>query len=158
MRFMPFVLMLLGSLATSLSVAAGAVAQGLPAAASPLQSWRHHSQGMSTNAALAFYRVYDPSRPTALQQPPIVRRHPPRATAQSPTTYADSRYYRRAYYSIPLVGYHAPPVVSAPAEPGFQAKPFAHASPPPNAIDRYWPLLMQRRKDPETGLIIWELP
>ena len=37
-------------------------------------------------------------------------------------------------------------------------KPFAGARPASTAVDRYWPLLMEAREDPKTGLIIWRLP
>ncbi len=37
-------------------------------------------------------------------------------------------------------------------------KPFANLERPPTAIERYWPLLLEGRQDPETGLIIWQLP
>ncbi len=37
-------------------------------------------------------------------------------------------------------------------------KPFADVEPQPNALQRYWPLLLEGREDPNTGLIIWSLP
>ena len=37
-------------------------------------------------------------------------------------------------------------------------KPFANIERPQNALERYWPLLLEGRQDPNTGLIIWSLP
>ncbi len=37
-------------------------------------------------------------------------------------------------------------------------KPFANLERPPTALERYWPLLLEGRQDPNTGLIIWSLP
>ena len=37
-------------------------------------------------------------------------------------------------------------------------KPFANVQHPRNAVERYWPLLLEGREDPHTGVIIWSLP
>lgn len=37
-------------------------------------------------------------------------------------------------------------------------KPFANVQPEPSGLQRYWPLLLEGREDPNTGLIIWTLP
>ncbi len=37
-------------------------------------------------------------------------------------------------------------------------KPFVNIKQPATALDRYWPLLLEGRQDPNTGLIIWRLP
>ena len=37
-------------------------------------------------------------------------------------------------------------------------KPFANVRPEPTGLQRYWPLLLEGREDPNTGLIIWTLP
>jgi hypothetical protein len=30
--------------------------------------------------------------------------------------------------------------------------------PAPTAFERYWPLLLEGREDPETGVVIWSIP
>ncbi len=37
-------------------------------------------------------------------------------------------------------------------------KPFADLERPPSGLESYWPLLLEGREDPNTGLIIWTLP
>ena len=37
-------------------------------------------------------------------------------------------------------------------------KPFANVQHPRNAVERYWPLLLEGRENPHTGVIIWSLP
>ena len=37
-------------------------------------------------------------------------------------------------------------------------KPFANIERPAPALERYWPLLLEGREDPHTGVIIWSLP
>ncbi len=37
-------------------------------------------------------------------------------------------------------------------------KPFANIERPAPALERYWPLLLEGREDPHTGIIIWSLP
>jgi hypothetical protein len=103
-----------------------------------MQVWNQTSQGMSTNAALAFYRVQNVGRPT-MQTPgwPRYSQTPAVTSYPMPTTTA------RAYY----------PSTVTPVE-----KPFAYVRPPATAFDRYWPFLMEAREDPDTGLIIWTLP
>ena len=38
------------------------------------------------------------------------------------------------------------------------AKPFAGMRPAPTAFERYWPLMLEGREDPETGVVIWSIP
>jgi len=37
-------------------------------------------------------------------------------------------------------------------------KPFADVQRPPTGLQSYWPLLLEGREDPNTGLILWSLP
>jgi hypothetical protein len=37
-------------------------------------------------------------------------------------------------------------------------KPFENARPAPTAFERYWPLMLEGRQDPNTGVIIWYMP
>ncbi|MEM8944537.1 MAG: hypothetical protein AAGD11_05075 [Planctomycetota bacterium] len=39
-----------------------------------------------------------------------------------------------------------------------QQKPFSDLERPPSGLQSYWPLLLEGREDPNTGLIIWTLP
>jgi hypothetical protein len=37
-------------------------------------------------------------------------------------------------------------------------KPFSNVRPAPTAFERYWPLLLEGREDPKTGVVIWYIP
>jgi hypothetical protein len=37
-------------------------------------------------------------------------------------------------------------------------KPFTDAQREPSGLERYWPLLLEGRQDPNTGWILWRLP
>jgi hypothetical protein len=37
-------------------------------------------------------------------------------------------------------------------------KPFTGYRPAPTAFERYWPLMLEGREDPNTGVIIWSIP
>ena len=150
--------LLVGFLAAGLPATQRAASQGLAAGASPIQIWQQHSQGLSTNAALAFYRVRHANRPYQVMTATRAPRYSTSVPMRTHANYNVTTLYRRPYYAIPAVGYAAPPVVDPPLEPAFSAKPFAQVRHAPNAIDRYWPLLMERREDPNTGLVIWQLP
>ena len=114
-------------------------AQASHSAATPMQVWNQTSQGMSSNAALAFYRVQNVGRPSA--QPTAWPQY-----SRTPTV---------AVYSTNLrvVGNYYP----TPTAAQYQ-KPFASVRPHRTAFDRYWPYLLEGYEDPETGFIVWTLP
>ena len=124
-------------------------AQGVSSAASSMHAWRSTSRGMSTNAALAFYRVQNVGHPRQgnLGSLPAVRA--PGTTIYSAPYYAITTHRR---VTTPTTNYY--PNVS----PRDDAKPFSEIRPAPTAIDRYWPLLLEAREDRNTGLVIWTLP
>jgi hypothetical protein len=118
--------------------------QALPPGSNPVDVWRESSQGMSSNAALAFYRLRNNSTvPTPL--------HP--------------RFQNGAGASLHVNGQSTPAGSLAPFS-GRQTtvyrqptgKPFENVRPAPTAFERYWPLMLEGRQDPKTGLIIWSLP
>lgn len=158
MRCRSLILLMVGLAAAWATVPAAA--QRSQRGGSPLIDWREQSQGMSTNAALAFYRVRNTNRTYPSQSVSAPQGLSPvsQPIATAPPYYRGNTYQPRPYFAIPAVGYAAPPAPGPPAGAGFQTKPFAQVRPTPNAIDRYWPLLMERREDPNTGLIIWQLP
>jgi len=128
--------LVVGSAAT-----ARAQTPGVHSAAAPIQVWNHTSQGMSTNAALAFYRLQNVGRPAS--QPaawPLYSRN--RAVVdRSAGPPAANTYY---------------PAANTAADPS--QKPFASVHPPRTTLERYWPFLFEAYEDPHTGLIIWRLP
>ena len=119
----------------------------------PLAVWRETSPGMSTNAALAFYRLRSSSTaPNAL--------HP---RFQSGTNSQNSSgYYRSAPRGTGQRGIGS----AAAGLPDYglsstryaTSKPFDGIQPAPTAFERYWPFLLEGRQDPHTGVIIWSLP
>jgi hypothetical protein len=118
--------------------ATSVLAQGVHSAAAPMQVWNRTSQGMSTNAALAFYRVQNVGRPAAQVSAWPQYSHNP-ATVNYPAV-------ANAYYP------------TADTTTVLSHKPFASIPPPRTAFDRYWPYLLEGHEDPDTGIIIWRLP
>ncbi len=113
----------------------------------PLAMWRKTSPGMSTNAALAFYRLQNSS-------PSPDKFHPRfQAGARNNISSAYSPLTRRNVNSSGLVGGYYP-LSSRPAN----SKPFENVRPAPTAFERYWRLLLVGQQDPETGIIVWSLP
>lgn len=118
-----------------------AFSQGV-ARSDPLAVWRETSAGMSTNAALAFYRLRNsagtPSSPVRLNGFRASQYEPPTAQRSGAGTGLQSYYQATA----------TPPV----------KKPFSDLEPEPTAFEKYWPLLLVGRQDPKTGIIVWYLP
>jgi hypothetical protein len=119
--------------------AAHAQAPSGHSAAAPMQVWNRTSQGMSTNAALAFYRVQNVGRPA---MPPTA--FPQYSRVPTVVTYPASPYTAHSYY---------PSTASSQMQ-----KPFSYVRPPATAYHRYWPYLMEGYENPETGYIIWTMP
>ena len=136
--------LLVGSMATVVEVHA----QNVSSAATSIQAWRHTSQGLSPNAALAFYRVQNVGSPQ--QQASPWRRQ---QYGSSTTIYSAPYYTITTQRSVPTARSYYPASSTAQTQ-----KPFANLQPAPSAIDRYWPLLLEAREDPATGLVIWTLP
>ena len=119
----------------------------------PLAMWRDTSPGMSTNAALAFYRLRSSSAaPNAIH---------PRLQSGANNRRAGG-YYPSNQYQPNQRGVGA----ASSGLPGYglsssryaTSKPFEEVRPAPTAFERYWPLLLEGRQDPHTGVIIWSLP
>jgi hypothetical protein len=133
-------------------------AQGATSAAASMQKWRLASQGLSPNAALARYRMQSLRHPA---QHSLSPRHPagwPGATLYSTPYYAVTTHRTiptrtTSYYPTMASATNSAGVVT----PGIR-KPFADIRRPPNAVERYWPYMLEAREDPSTGLVIWRLP
>lgn len=122
-------------------------AQGVQSAAAPMQVWNQTSQGMSSNAALAFYRVQNVGRPVGQATAwPQYSRSPAVVNYPVVVNYPTSPYGENSYY---------PAAVSSSTQ---LQKPFAAVRPARTAFDRYWPYLLEGHEDPHTGFIIWTLP
>ena len=122
-------------------------AQGVHSAAAPMQVWNRTSEGMSSNAALAFYRVQNVGRPTMQASAwPQYSRSPAVVNYPVVVNYPASPYAENSYY--PAAGSSSTQL----------QKPFAYVRPAPTAFDRYWPYLLEGYEDPETGFIIWTMP
>ena len=139
-------------------VPADARGQGLStSAATSMRTWRRTSHGVSSNAALARYRIENLN---ARAQQSRARRHPagwPGATLYSTPYYAITT--SRTIPARPAAYRASSNPHYFPAGNGLQTqKPFADIRRPPNAIERYWPYMLEAREDPSTGLIIWRLP
>lgn len=124
-------------------------AQAVGSPANSFRSWRQSSPGMSSNAALAFYRV---------QNAGGVRRT---ASVPAPVMPRGRTLYSAPYYSITnrrtVVDSPTPSATSV-TRTAQASKPFDNLQRPPNAVQRYWPLLLQGQEDQNTGLVIWTLP
>ena len=132
-------------------------AQGAKSTAQSLQAWqRHSSQELSSNAALARYRLDNLNQRVARTR---VRRYP--AGFPGTTIYSAPYYAVTTHRVVPdrlagrntLANPHYFPVDRTQTQ-----KPFADIRYQPNAVQRYWPLLLEAREDPQTGLVIWRLP
>ena len=100
---------------------------GQRSAGSPLPTWRQDSQGLSSNAALAFYRLRQtgPSH-----QRPTPRRFYRDSTATSALRAPSSAgTYRYAPVATPGLGLAGQRSLRAPDERAFGAKPFAAVRP-----------------------------
>lgn len=135
----PLTTLAIGLLAACGATSALAQVQWGHSAAGSMQTWDRTSQGMSTNAALAFYRMQNMGRPatsasgwTQYTRSPVVS-----GASSVPVASAGTDFYRTVSPTV---------------------KPFAYVRPPTTAFDRYWPYMMEGYEDPETGYIIWTLP
>ena len=149
MTFARPILLMTGLLAAPLAAPTGARAQGDSSALTSMRAWRHTSQGLSPNAALAFYRLRNAGLPK--QQTRVRYRRP---DLPNSTIYSAPYYAITTHRAVPVPRSNPYPTGSTPRP----RKPFAGVHPAPTAVDRYWPLLLEAREDPKTGLVIWKLP
>ena len=156
-RIVAHLLILVGCCFVWTAASAQALAQVKGSAASSMQAWRRHSQGLSSNAALARYRIADLDRRA---QQSYVRRHP--AGFPGTTLYSAPYYAITTHRTIPdrsVGNYPSSNAHYFPAGDATQTqKPFNNIRYQPNAVQRYWPYMLEAREDPKTGLVIWRLP
>ncbi len=142
-------LLLAGAVAACLA-SQRANGQGLPQKNDPVDVWRQSSQGMSSNAALAFYRLRNSSGvPTPLH---------PRFQVGSGAMVHVPGYTSRTGAYAPFSAQQTTPGQQTTVYRQPTGKPFENVRPAPTAFERYWPLMLEGRQDPKTGLIIWSLP
>ncbi len=122
----------------------GSYGQGIAGRPDAVRTWREAAaMGLSYNEALALSRLRTNSVvPTPLH---------PRFQAG-----AGAGLYQGAY-PTPR-GVAVTPGYSTNAYRQPIAKPFTGLRPAPTAFERYWPLLLEGREDPETGVVIWSIP
>ena len=107
-----------------------------------VQVWREAAvRGLSYNEALAMVRLRQKSTvPTPL--------HP--------------RFQVGAGATLNRPGGRVPYAANTPFPSNVSqarvGKPFDNVRPAPTAFERYWPLMLEGREDPKTGVIIWSLP
>lgn len=110
-----------------------------------VQVWREAAaRGLSYNESLALYRL----RQNSTVPTPLHPRFQAGAGASVYTPPATGRSDVVPFSSDVPVTVHRQPV----------GKPFENARPEPTAFERYWPLMLEGREDPKTGVIIWYLP
>jgi hypothetical protein len=136
-------LLIAGAIAACLAWPRSVYGQRYAPARDPLTTWRESSEGLSNNAALAMYRL----RTSSSVQMPM---HPRFQTQYTPLR-----------NPLPAAGAgvgvaQVPGYTTLP--PPRPTKPFEGAQRPPTAFDRYWPLMLEGREDPKTGIIIWSIP
>ncbi|MGI9430524.1 MAG: hypothetical protein ACR2NM_17825 [Bythopirellula sp.] len=120
----------------------------LPANVRPnLPFWQPRQRGLS---AAATYQLNSLGRHVHLN--PATRFHLNRANGGM-TIPSDQQISPAAVATGQGAEKFYPGVSRLPAE-----KPFANIQPEPTGLQRYWPLLLEGREDPNTGLIIWTLP
>jgi hypothetical protein len=110
----------------------------------PKQVWRDAAmKGLSYNESLALYRL----RQSATVPTPL---HPRFQAGAGAGIYTPSRGVRQSTSIVP----------SYPTNVYTQrvGKPFENVRPAPTAFERYWPLMLEGREDPKTGVIIWYMP
>jgi hypothetical protein len=112
----------------------------------PIQHWRQTSQGMSSTAALAHYRLQN----TAVRHQPIQAQLRDQRYTTPSSQYLGPRPTPTG--PVGLGAYHQP------YRHNVSNKPFANVQQPQTAMERYWPLLLEGRQDTKSGLIIWSLP
>ena len=146
-------LVLLGCCATWATFGVDVHAQRINSAASSMQNWRRHSQGLSSSAALARYRIESLNQRV---QQAKVRRHP--AGFLGSTIYSTPYYAITTHRTIPVPSTSYYPTTGVTPFETQAEKPFADVRHRPNAVQRYWPYMLEAREDPTTGLVIWRLP
>jgi hypothetical protein len=114
----------------------------------PGNVWRDAAmKGLSYNESLALYRLRQSSTvPTPLH--PRFQAGAGAGVYTPNTAAAANRAGQRSF--VP----HYPSNVYTQRV----GKPFEHARPAPTAFERYWPLMLEGRQDPQTGIIIWYMP
>jgi hypothetical protein len=118
--------------------------QGLTFRPDAAQVWREAAaMGLSYNEALALSRL----RTNAVVPTPL---HP-RFQAGAGAGMVQPNYAVRQ--GVPLT----PSVPTTTYGPAL-SKPFSNMRPAPTAFERYWPLLLEGREDPKTGVVIWYIP
>jgi len=113
--------------------------------------WSPRQSGLS---AAAVYRLESMGRNVHLS--PAMRFHLNRSRATTPiASHAHPSSASTSASNLPGRGTQQfyPGVSRLPTQ-----KPFANLERPPTGFERYWPLLLEGRQDPNTGLIIWSLP
>lgn len=137
-----------GAIAVGSVFVSSAEAQTIRSPAAAIQTWRNTAPGWSNNARLGFYRNQNVG------------------PANQFRLYGGRTLYSAPYYAVTTrrtvprafvsTATHNRNVVVNNA--GQTAKPFTNLQRPPNAVERYWPLLVEAREDPRTGLVYWQLP
>jgi hypothetical protein len=118
--------------------------QGLSNRSDAMQIWREAAMnGLSYNESLALYRL----RQSATVPTPL---HPRFQVGAGATVYRPQQPTR---YGVAVTPSYPTTIARAPV-----GKPFANVRPAPTAFERYWPLMLEGREDPNTGIIIWSLP
>ena len=118
--------------------------QNLPNRPDPRQVWREAAvRGLSYNESLALYRLRQNSTATT----PL---HPRLRAGASATLHSPARTTPHAATAVPAF----------PSSMSTQrvGKPFEEVRPAPTAFERYWPLMLEGRENPKTGVIHWSLP
>ncbi len=118
--------------------------QGLTFRPDAAQVWREAAaMGLSYNEALALSRL----RTNATVPTPLHPRF--RAGAGAGMVQPNSAVRQ----GVPLT----PSVPTTTYGPAL-SKPFSDVRPASTAFERYWPLLLEGREDPKTGVVIWYIP
>lgn len=143
MRFQSFIL-LLASLAIAMTVGPSS-ARAQRARVSERQPSRRGTVGLSD---VAIYRLQSMGHHVRLS-PTLQWRlgyspysNSPAAPRTSPARTASAAQGLGTYYRTP-------------ARP---RKPFSDIQRPPTGFERYWPLLLEGRENPRTGVIFWSMP
>ncbi len=109
-----------------------------------VQVWRQAAvHGLSYNESLALYRLRQNSTvPTPL--------HPRFQVGAGASVYTPNRPNQ---YGVATSASYPMAINSQ-----RTGKPFQNVRPAPTAFERYWPLMLEGREDPKTGVIIWYMP
>ncbi len=113
----------------------------------PANIWRDAAmKGLSYNESLALYRL----RQSSTVPTPLHPRFQAGAGAglYTPNAAASNRSPQQSFVPRYPTNVYSQRV----------GKPFENARPAPTAFERYWPLMLEGREDPKTGVIIWYMP